>query len=417
MENIAADCYAPSAELISATSALEQLQQHASCVSTQTLPLSQCHGRITAESIVSHRSIPGFDNSAMDGYAIAFADITQEQPTRLLIQHSVSKAGHASDEPLQKNSAIRILTGAKIPSGADTIIAQEDVTIENHYIVFSVSSIKGQHVRFAGEDVKKDSVIIEKGARLRPQDIALAAAVGLKELSVFSRLRVALFSTGDELHEPGTALPTDGIYDVNRYLLRACLEKLNCLITDYGILADNPETLTAALQQASLTHDMVITSGGASTGSEDHIANTLSAMGKLHFWRLAIKPGRPLIFGELNKALFVGLPGNPVAVMVCFLRFISPLIKKLSGGNWEQPIAYPLPANFSFKKKNNRREWLRAQLHTENAQLMVKPFHKTGTGIISSLTQSQGLIEIAEEVTEIKEGDFVLFTPYDHYFN
>ena len=255
-----------------------------------------------------------------------------------------------------------MLTGAAMPAGADTALMQEDVELDGDVVVIPPGVKRGANRRRAGEDVRAGQVALQPGTRLRPQDVGVAATLGRATLEVYRPLEVALLSTGDELREPGAPLEPGATYDANRTILSGLLRGLGCRVTDFGILADRAEAVTEALRRASADYDAVITSGGVSRGDEDHVVRTVERLGQLHFWQIAVKPGRPLAFGRLGRAVFIGLPGNPVAAVICFLRFARPLLVALGGGRWPEPRAFLVPAGFVMKKKPDRREYLRARL-------------------------------------------------------
>jgi molybdopterin molybdotransferase len=274
----------------------------------------------------------------------------------------------------------------------------------------------GANRRRAGEDVRAGQVALQPGTRLRPQDIGVAAAFGCAALEVFRPLQVALLSTGDELREPGEPLRDGETYDANRPILFGLLRGLGCRVTDLGILPDRADAVAQALRTAAATHDAVVTSGGASRGDEDHVVRTVERLGRLHFWQIAVKPGRPLAFGRLGDAVFIGLPGNPVAAVVCFLRFARPLLVALGGGRWPEPRAFLVPADFVMKKKPDRREYLRARLIAgPDGRTWAQRIEREGSGILTSLTEADGLVEVAEETTRVTPGDPVEFVPFSEF--
>ncbi len=398
---------------MSVADALALLAERVSCVvATETVPLSQAHGRFLADPVTSGRNVPGFDNAAVDGYTFAFSDLTPEGETRLRVTERAA-AGDAAGEPLGPGAAVRIFTGAMMPGGADTVIMEEDVRREGTWVVIPPGVKCGANRRKAGEDIPKGAMVLERGLRLRPQDIGVAASLGRASLEVYRPLRVALFSTGNELREPGQSLPPGGVYDSNRYMLDAMLRDMGCAVGDLGILADKEAAVREAIGRAAADHHVVITSGGASRGEEDHVIAALRALGRIHFWQLAIKPGRPLAFGQIGGTVFLGLPGNPVAAALCLLRFARPVLSVLAGGKWAEPVTYRVPADFDFRKKPNRREWLRAKLVIgEDGVRRVRKFPREGSGILTSLSETDGLIELPEELTAFSRGDLVDFLPF-----
>jgi molybdopterin molybdotransferase len=306
-----------------------------------------------------------------------------------------------------------------MPPGADTVVMQEDVTLDDECVVVPAGLAPGANRRLAGEDVRAGTVALAAGRRLSPQDVALAAAQGLTELPVRRRVAIALFSTGDEVIEPGAARPASAIYDANRYLLMALLGKLGARVTDLGILRDDPETLCAALIAAADNHDLVLTSGGVSTGEADHVRTAVERVGRLVFWRVAIKPGRPVAMGVLpdraraGHAAFVGLPGNPAAVFVTFVWVVRPLLMRLAGATPRPLVALPIRAAFAYRKKKGRREYVRVSVRRGGDGVVeAEKFPQDGAGVITSLTATDGLVELGEDVTTVAPGAIVPFLSY-----
>ena len=411
------DCYSPAQQLQTAETVWQRMQALASTqVKSQTLPLEQCMNRRLAEALTTPYDSPRFDNAAVDGYAFNCNDLIQQPDATLPLMATEANAGGSEKLSLKQGYCMRVLTGAQMPKGANTVVMQEDVHLTNDSVTFPSHYKAHSNWRPQGEDVKVGEVIINQGQLIRPQDIGLAAAVGQAQLRVYNKVRVALFSTGNEVYELGQKLPEDGIYDVNRYLLKALLTSLNCEVTDLGILADDFSTIRTALDSASQDHQLIITSGGASTGSHDHIANVLKDLGEVHAWRLAIKPGRPLAFGQLGPALFLGLPGNPVAANVCTLMFGQPLIRALSGGGWHRPKSYPQKLGFDVNKKVGRREWLRVfQEQQPNGDYVLQRSASHGSGILTSMTRADGLVEVDEASGNIPAGSLVDFIPFTSF--
>jgi molybdopterin molybdotransferase len=408
------DCFAHHPDRLTAAQALDLLKSRVgSIVERESVPLAEAHGRILAEPVVSPRAVPGFDNVAVDGFAFAHADLATAGPTRLTLIEGRAAAGHPFTRQLPPGAALRVLTGAPMPDGADSALMQEDVEFDGDAVVIPPGVKCGANRRKAGEDVRTGQVALEPGIRLRPQDVGVAATVGRDRLEVFRPLEVALLSTGDELREPGAALGPGETYDANRTILLGLLRGLGCRITDLGILPDRADAVEPALRQAAAAHDAVITSGGASRGDEDHVVRALDRLGRLHFWQIAVKPGRPLAFGQLGRAVFVGLPGNPVAAVVCFLRFTRPLLIALGGGRWPEPRTFLVPADFAMKKKPDRREYLRARLAVgPDGRTWVQRIERQGSGILTSLAEADGLVEVAEATTRVESGDLVEFMPF-----
>jgi molybdopterin molybdotransferase len=408
------DCFAHHPERLSAAEALDLLKSRVGpVVAREPVPLVEAHGRILAEPLISPRDVPGFDNVAVDGFAFAHADLAAAGSTRLALIEGRAAAGHPFTGRLPRGAALRVLTGAPMPDGADCALMQEDVELDGDAVVIPPGVKPGANRRRAGEDVRAGQVALEPGIRLRPQDVGVAATFGRDRLEVFRRLEVALVSTGDELREPGTPLGPGETYDANRSILLGLLRGLGCRVTDLGILPDRADAVTGAMREAGAAHDAVITSGGASRGDEDHVVRAVDRLGQLHFWQIAVKPGRPLAFGQVGRAVFVGLPGNPVAAVVCFLRFARPLLTALGGGRWPEPHAFLVPADFAMKKKPDRREYLRARLITgPDGRTWVKRIEREGSGILTSLTEADGLVELPEDLRRVEVGDPVEFVPF-----
>ncbi len=414
MAQLSDDCFAVGGKgRMTAAEALDLLATHVTPVTErETVPLRAAHGRILAEDLVAARDVPPHDNSAVDGYAVRFADLAPEGETQLALAGRAA-AGHPFAAPLPKGGAVRIFTGAPMPDGADTVLMQEDCGVAGEAVVIPAGIARGANSRKAGEDVARGARVLAAGRRLRPQDIGLAASLGRTSLEAYRPLRVALFSTGDEVREPGTELPPGCIYDANRYALAALLEGLGCTVDDLGIVPDTFATIHGALRAAAATHDALVTSGGVSAGEEDHVRAAVSALGSIHFWQLAIRPGRPVALGQAGAAAFVGLPGNPAAMMVTFLRLARPALLRLAGATEVTPTTYRVRAAFDYKKKTGRREWLRCRLArgADGIPSAIK-FPRDGAGILSSLVESDGLVELPEELTRLEAGTMVEFLPF-----
>ncbi|HWP25653.1 MAG TPA: gephyrin-like molybdotransferase Glp [Xanthobacteraceae bacterium] len=419
MAQLSDDCFAFSGPLLPIAEMERLIAERVTPVDeTEQVTLHTASGRVLAQNVVAPLDLPPFDNSAVDGYAVRHADLSASGETRLKLAGRIT-AGRAASEPIAAGQAVRIFTGAPMPPGADTVFMQEDVRVEGDSIVVPPGLQRGANRRLAGEDVRKGAVALPAGRRLTAPDIALAAAVGVKHLIVRRRIKVALFSTGDEIVEPGAPRPEPALYDANRYLLAALLARLSADVTDLGILRDEPDTLAAALSAAAAGHDLVITSGGVSTGEADYVKQAAEKLGKLVFWRVGIKPGRPVTMGVLpgalpgNAAAFVGLPGNPVAVFVTFVRVVRPLLLRLAGAEPEPLIALPVLAGFSYRKKKGRREYVRVSLRTRPDGAIEAVKHpQDGAGVITSLTETDGLVELAEDTTTVVPGATVGFLSY-----
>jgi molybdopterin molybdotransferase len=419
MAQLSDDCFAFSGPLMPVADAERLIAERVAPVGgSETVTLRAAAGRVLAQDIVAPINVPPFDNSAVDGYAVRATDLNGEGESRLTIVDRVA-AGHAASHALKAGEAIRIFTGAPMPAGADTVFMQEDCRVEGGAVIVPSGLKAGSNRRFAGEDIRAGAVALPGGRRLAVQHVALAAALGLTTLEVRSRVRVALFSTGDEIVEPGTALPRSALYDSNRYLLAGLIERFGAEVTDLGILSDDPKELARAIAAAAIDHDLVITSGGVSTGEADHVRSVVDSIGRIVFWRLAIKPGRPVAMGVIRSgnsgdgAAFVGLPGNPVAVFVTFVRVVRPLLLRLAGALPEPLIALPARAAFSYKKRKGRREYVRVTLRAaSDGAIEAIKFEQDGAGVLTSLTETDGLAELTEDVTKVEPGATVGFLSY-----
>ena len=419
MAQLSDDCFAFSGPLLPVDEAERLIGERVAPVEDrETVMLGEALGRVLAEDVVAPVNVPPFDNSAVDGYAVRGDDLAADGEKRLTVVDRVT-AGHAARLAVNAGEAIRIFTGAPMPAGADTVFMQEDCRVEGGSVVVPPGLKRGANRRLAGEDLEAGSVALPAGRRLAVQHVALAAALGLSALNVRRRLRIALFSTGDEIVEPGSALPRAALYDSNRYLLRGLLAHFNAEITDLGILRDDPNELKRALSAAAAGHDLVLTSGGVSAGEADHVRGAIENIGRLVFWRVAIKPGRPVAMAVVpggsnsDSAAFVGLPGNPVAVFVTFVRVVRPLLLRLAGALPEPLLAMPARATFSYKKRKGRREYVRVALRAAaDGGVDAIKYEQDGAGVLTSLTETDGLAELGEDVTSIEPGASIGFLSY-----
>jgi molybdopterin molybdotransferase len=412
MAQLSDDCFAFGGGLLGVEAALARIDGRIGCVvGEESVPLEEAAGRVLARDLAAARDVPPHANSAVDGYAFAHADLRPEGETILPVGGRAA-AGHPLGRPLRPGEAIRIFTGAPMPQGADTVMMQEDCVLAGDHVRLKPGIRKGANRRHAGEDVAAGAVALAAGRRLRPGDLGLAAALGCAAPPVFRRLRAALLSTGDEIREPGTELPPGAVYDANRFMLRALLEGLGCQVSDLGICPDRASGLADILAASAARHDLIVTSGGVSTGEEDHVKPVVENLGSLHFWRLAIKPGRPVALGQVRGVPLIGLPGNPVAVFVTFAVIARPLILKLAGAAAPPPRTVPVAADFAYRKKPGRREYLRARLERRGEALVAVKYPKDGAGILSSIVHSDGLVVLAEATRAVVAGDTVEFLPF-----
>lgn len=376
-------------------------------VGSETVPLKDALGRILAGPLIAHRSNPPQANSAVDGYGFAHAPLTSGNQVLPLVDGRAA-AGVPFSGAVPHGHAIRILTGATLPDGVDTVVLQEDVTLGDRQIAFRAGIRQGANTRAAGEDVEAGETILPAGRRLTPADIALAAATGVSELPAFRPLRVAILSTGDELVEPGTPANLGQIYDANRPMLSGLMANFGFEAVDIGKIPDDRKALHSAFDEASARADMILTSGGASSGDEDHVSALLNEAGAMTEWRIAVKPGRPLALGLWREKPVFGLPGNPVAAMVCTLIFARPAMGLLAGAGWHEPQGFDIPAAFEKRKKPGRREYLRARIRKGQAEV----FKSEGSGRISGLSWAEGLVELPDGAAHVQKGDPVTFFPF-----
>jgi molybdopterin molybdotransferase len=405
--------------MLSVREALDFLLGAARAVSgTETVPTLEANGRVLATDVASTIDVPSADNTQMDGYAVRAADCASGSATLKVAQRI--PAGQVGT-PLLPGTAARIFTGALIPDGADAVVMQEQCELDADNVTVRHAPTPGEWIRRTGEDITAGSVILPAGTRLRAQELGLAASVGMAELTVRRRLRVAVFFTGDELAMPGEPLKPGSIYNSNRFTLRGLLENFGCEITDFGIVPDSLDATRATLREAARNHDLIITSGGVSVGEEDHIKPAVEAEGQLNMWQIAVKPGKPLAFGEVGRdgaagdnsatgaAFFLGLPGNPVSSFITFLLFVRPFLLRLQGVSGAvEPRAYPMRADFDWPKADRRNEFLRARV---NAQGGLDLFPNQGSGVLTSTVWGDGLVDNPPG-HPIANGEMVRFIPF-----
>jgi molybdopterin molybdotransferase len=414
MAQLSGDSFVAGQALLPLDEAVRQLLERVPAVSgVEAVPLQDADGRILAEPLFAPLDLPAFDNSAVDGYAVRFADLAGTGDSIFTVSGRAA-AGHAAEAASGSGQAIRIFTGAPLPLGFDTVFMQEDCRHDDAgRVILPIGLAKGANARLKGEDVSQGALALAAGLRLAPEHIGLAAALGIAALPVRRVLRVAVFSTGDEIISPGAALRPAAVYDANRFFLMAMLKRLGIEVTDLGILPDAKDVIRQALEKTASSHDLVLTSGGVSTGEEDHVKAAVSEAGSLVFWRVAIKPGRPVALGVIGGTPFAGLPGNPVAVFVTFTAIVRPLLAALAGERWTPPRPLQVTASFAYRKKKGRREYVRVSLRRDAGGGLAAHKHPVeGAGVLTSLTGTDGLIELGEDVVAIQPGDSVGFIDY-----
>lgn len=412
---LADDCFVHDKDRLRHDQALEILRENMRTIaSLETISLENANGRILASDVAAPRNIPAFDNSAVDGYAFAHDDF---EPTGGFFPLKTRiTAGDTAEIELPGFAAARIFTGAKMPKGADTIAMQEDCILHDEdggpFVAIPAGLKKGANCRLAGEDVAANEIVAKSGIKLRPQDLAAIASTGTDEIQVYEPLKIGLLSSGNEILRPGEIFEQGKVYDANHFMLSGLLENINAEINDLGVCPDDAEKIHKLLKNASTRFDVIISSGGASKGEEDHFVDALRELGKCHLWQLAVKPGRPMSFGQIEDTLVFTLPGNPVAAFVCFLLYVRPSIQSLSGAEFSEPQRYKIPAGFSIKSKPDRREFLRGYIVNEYDSPIAMKFDRDGSGLITGLRESSGLIEIPEETTSVSNGEMINFIPY-----
>lgn len=380
---------------------------------SEAVPLGLADGRILASNMVALLPLPPFTNSAVDGYALRGDDLPETVERTFPVLGRI-QAGASPDVAVAPGQAVRIFTGAPLPDGADTVFMQEDVRLDDSGRVILPPGLKrGANVRPAGEDIAAGAVVLEAGQRMRPQDVALAAALGMTEVEVRRKIRVAIFSTGNEIVAPGGVRGPAQLFDSNRFMLMAMVARLGCHVTDLGILPDDRRLIADMLSEAALMHDLILTSGGVSTGEADHVKAAVESVGTLVLWRVAIKPGRPVAMGVIGGTAFIGLPGNPVASFVTFTHVARAAILALAGARQQILIPTPVRAAFSYRKKTARREYVRVSLRkTADGSYEAVKFPREGAGLLSSLVETDGLVELGEDITSVEPGQTVQFLAY-----
>lgn len=417
------DCFAHDKKRLLHDTALAILRERVGpVVAAERIPLAEASGRILAAAAAARRPVPAHTNAAVDGFSFSGSDYDAGAGGEFPVEGRAA-AGHPLARRPGEGAAVRIFTGAVMPEGHDTVVMQEDVrfgTIDGCDRVAIPAGLKrGANVRKAGEDVKAGETVLEAGAVLRPQDLAALASLGFAEVDCFRRLRVGIVSTGDEVRRGeagGATLEAGQVFDANAPMLGPLIAGAGGVATDLGVFPDSLAEVKERLARAAQEFDVIVTSGGASRGEEDHVVAALDALGKRHMWQLAIKPGRPMSFGQIGDTVVLGLPGNPVAVFVCFLLYVWPLLRRMGGAGWPEPRRYRVPALFAFPdRKVGRREFWRGSLKDTAQGLGVDKFARDGSGLISGLRAADGLIDIPEQVSQVRVGDPVAFIPFSEF--
>ncbi len=409
-EKDAACCDTLSPAFLSVVQGQEKILSLVNTVSgIEACKIENAYGRVLAEHIISPVNVPQYTNSAMDGYAIRSDDVDRDSYQVV----AEVMAGHAYDQPLEVGQAVKIMTGAPTPRNGDTVVMREQASQEGDKVTFDGANIKaGQNVRQAGEDLAIGSDVFTAGTRLASPEMGMIASLGFGEANVFRKLKVAVFSTGDEVQTPGTEQKANSIYDSNRFTIMGMLEKLGCEILDFGILEDNEQLMIEALENASAQADVVMTSGGVSVGDADYIKLALDKLGQIDFWRINMRPGRPLAFGQINNKPFFGLPGNPVAVMVSFINFVEPALRKMQGEQGWKPLKVNAIATENLRSRQGRTEFSRGIYELDDTgRLTVRTTGKQGSGILRSMSEANCLIEISPAIDTVKAGESVTIIP------
>ncbi|MCL4162699.1 UNVERIFIED_CONTAM: hypothetical protein GTU68_018383 [Idotea baltica] len=386
-----------------------------SMTETETVPIREALSRVVAQDIRSTINVPSHTNSAMDGYAISSNDIPSEQ-TKQLTLVGTAWAGRPFNGNVSSNECVRIMTGAVMPMNTDTVVMQEHVQVNNKLITIDSKQKANQNVRQAGEDIAEGDLVFTPGKYLNPSDIGLIASLGISKIEVTRKIRVAFFSTGDELVSIGTPLETGQIYDSNRYTLWSMLTRIGVEINDLGVIRDTPEAVEAAFLEASESADIVITSGGVSVGDADFVKETLEKLGEVNFWKVAMKPGRPLAFGKINNAYFFGLPGNPVSVMVTFYIFVQAAIEKMMGHEPKPRIQIQATSSNDLRKRPGRVEYQRGTYHlNKDGEYTVEKTGEQGSGILRSMSDANCFIFLPMKSDGVNKGDKVEIWPFDSF--
>jgi len=410
MAQLSQDCFASGAPILSIDEAVAAIVARFSPVDgVETVPLTEADGRVLAEDLVATLQLPPFTNSAVHGYAVRGDDVPSGAAKLFRVAGRLQAGSAAAGSAVGPGEAVRIFTGAPMPEGADTVFMQEDARLDDAGRVLLPAGLKrGANVRPAGEDISAGRVVLPANRWLRPQDVAAAAAMGLTQIRVRRRVKVAVFSNGDEIVEPGAARQEAQVFDSNRFMLIAMLRRLGCVVSDLGIRRDDSAQIAEVLKTAARSNDLILSSGGVSTGEGDFVKAAVEQVGTLVFWRIAMKPGRPVAMGVIDGTPFIGLPGNPVASFVTFARVARPAILALAGVKGSPPAGVPVRVQFSYRKKPARREYVRVHLRrAEDGALEAAKFPREGAGLLSSLVDTDGVVELGESVTRVEPGQIV----------
>ena len=408
------DCYEGDPDLLPPGEALRRISAHVRPIEeTETVAVIDALGRVAARDVVSPMDVPGHTNSAMDGYACAGDSLPDDAP-RWYEVPGTAFAGKPFAGPVRPSQAVRIMTGAAMPQGTDTVVMQEHVETDGDRVRIPPGSRAGQHVRQAGEDIAAGAVVVPRGRRLMAAEMGLLASLGVAEVDVFRTLRVACMSTGDEIRPPGAPFEPGLVYDSNRFTIHGMLGRLGAEIVDLGIVPDRRDAVLDAFREASSRADVVLSSGGASTGEADYVRDVLAELGQVGFWRIAIRPGRPLAFGFLGDSVFFGLPGNPVAVMVTFYQFVEPAIRVAAGEACVQPRpTVEARCSTRLRKKPGRVEYYRAILDRDDTgALFVRSTGKSGSGLLHTMSDANCFIVLPEDGVTVEPGATVEVQPF-----
>ena len=417
-------CFSDNQKLISLQKARRIISKKAKKInSIEVISIENSEGRILAENLISKTNIPNFDNAAVDGFAFNFDELKKNIKRKNLLLKNIgsSSPGNPFLKKIVSGEAIEIFTGAylisKTRKSPDTVVMREDCEIKDNMLSIIKIPNKGANIRLMGEDIKKGKVIMTKGEKIRPVDLGFISSIGINRLKVYKKIRVGIFSSGNELSTNNISKTKYKIFDSNKITLITLLKKLNCEVIDMGIIEDDYEESEKRLHKAANIADLIITTGGVAGSKSDQIVNAVNNIGELNVWKLAIKPGRPLAFGSISGKPFFGLPGNPVAVVVTFFMIILNFLQKIQGRD-KLPFFYNLiPSNFSFKKKVGRTEWLRGSTKLIKEKIVLEKYKSEGSGILSSISQSDGIIELEDEKKFIKKGELLKFYKFGDFLN